>query len=448
MIGFDTIGNATLIAYDDLPILATDPWTQGGAYFGSWSFSHAIPSEQLESIKRCRYLWFSHGHPDHLNPDSLGDLENKELLLANHVGGRIYSDLTAMGLNVRILPERQWVQLSKRIRVLTLSDFNQDSILLVDINGVLLMDINDANERGWGMLVKRIARRYKTSYMLKLGHYGDADMINLLDEEGQRIPPLAASRPSVGKALSRWAGVFGANHVIPFSSFHQYQREDSIWANEYVTPLTAYAEGFDSTRSTLLPAFVRVDCETGHVKPLDPPMNTSTIRAASEFGDNWAEPLERADKQKLTGYVQAKQTLRSQLGFLRFLVGGDETVIDLNPRLRPFGITFAVPRTSLMAAIEYQIFDDLLIGNFMRTTLHGGAKLYPHFTPFVAKWSDNGKVNTKQELRHYFLQYFRRAPVNLLLLLLEAKSEDIFRKMVPSKGKVCRKVQSWYWKLK
>jgi hypothetical protein len=129
-------------------------------------------------------------------------------------------------------------------------------------------------------------------------------------------------------------------------------------------------------------------------------------------------------------------------------VGGDETVIDLNPSLRPFGITFAVPRASLMAAVEYQIFDDLLIGNFMRTTLHGGAKLYPNFTPFVAKYSDNGKVNTKQELRRYFLEYFRRAPVNQLLLLLEAKSEDIFRRIVPSKGKAYRTVQSWYWKLK
>jgi hypothetical protein len=38
MLGIKTIGNATLIAYDDVPILATDPWfgDEDSAFFGSW----------------------------------------------------------------------------------------------------------------------------------------------------------------------------------------------------------------------------------------------------------------------------------------------------------------------------------------------------------------------------------------------------------------------------
>jgi len=37
MLGIKTIGNATLIAYDDLPVLATDPWfgDEDEAFFGS-----------------------------------------------------------------------------------------------------------------------------------------------------------------------------------------------------------------------------------------------------------------------------------------------------------------------------------------------------------------------------------------------------------------------------
>jgi len=65
-IGFDTIGNATVICYDQGPILATDPWVQGSAYFGSWTHSHVIPEEQMTAILRSRFIWFSHGHPDHL----------------------------------------------------------------------------------------------------------------------------------------------------------------------------------------------------------------------------------------------------------------------------------------------------------------------------------------------------------------------------------------------
>jgi L-ascorbate metabolism protein UlaG (beta-lactamase superfamily) len=447
MVGFDTIGNAILIAYDDQPVLVTDPWVGGGAYFGSWTFSHAIPPEQLESIKRSPYVWISHGHPDHLNLESLSDLPNKQFLLANHVGGRIHDDLKALGINVRILPEREWVQLSKRVKVMTLSDYNQDSILLVDMAGTLLIDINDANDRGWGSFVKGIASQYKTSYLLKLSDRGDADMINLFDEGGRR-KPLSSAAVKVGRPLARWAKVFGATHVIPFSSFHRYQREDSVWANEYATTLEAYKEGFDTGNATLLPAFVRVDCENGTVTELTPPASVVDVKPASAFGDNWSDLLEPADKLKLTAYFQDKQILRSHFGFLRFIVGGEETMIDLNPGLRDFGITFEVPRSSLMTAVEYQVFDDLLIGNFMRTTLHGATKLYPHFTPLTAKYSDNGRANTSAELRNYFFDYIRRNPAGTIRHLLELKSEDLFRKLVPINSGPYKKVQALYWKYK
>ena len=63
-IGFETIGNATVICHDRAPVLITDPWIGGSAYFGSWTFSHDIPEEQMQAIGRAPYVWVSHGHPD------------------------------------------------------------------------------------------------------------------------------------------------------------------------------------------------------------------------------------------------------------------------------------------------------------------------------------------------------------------------------------------------
>ncbi len=76
-IGFETIGNATLIGYDGKPVLATDPWLEGSAYFGSWGLSHVVPAEQKHAVQQCPYVWISHGHPDHLNPDAIGVLQGK-----------------------------------------------------------------------------------------------------------------------------------------------------------------------------------------------------------------------------------------------------------------------------------------------------------------------------------------------------------------------------------
>ncbi len=48
MLGVKTIGNATLIAFDGEPVLATDPWIgdEDDAYFGSWTLSNEIPARE------------------------------------------------------------------------------------------------------------------------------------------------------------------------------------------------------------------------------------------------------------------------------------------------------------------------------------------------------------------------------------------------------------------
>jgi hypothetical protein len=67
-----------------------------------------------------------------------------------------------------------------------------------------------------------------------------------------------------------------------------------------------------------------------------------------------------------------------------------------------------------MAAVGFRVFDDLLIGNFMKTTLVGdwharnAAGLYPDFTPFVCKYADNGGARSAAELAAYFAEYRRR----------------------------------------
>src|SRR5690348_15341424 len=102
-LGFETIGNATLICHDGRPVLVTDPWFRGPAYFGSWTLSHEVPPAQEEAIRACDYVWISHGHPDHLSGPSLEAMRGKTLLVPNHFGGRIHNDLKAQGFRVQVL---------------------------------------------------------------------------------------------------------------------------------------------------------------------------------------------------------------------------------------------------------------------------------------------------------------------------------------------------------
>jgi L-ascorbate metabolism protein UlaG (beta-lactamase superfamily) len=456
-LGFETIGNATLVAHDRGPVLVTDPWTEGGAYFGSWTLSHAIPAEQRDAIARCRAVWISHGHPDHLSGESLRKLADKEILLPDHVGGRIRADLEAQGFRVRVLPDRVWVELSPRVRVACVADQNQDGILLIDVGGRLLVNLNDAGERGWSSFVRATIRRYRETYLLRLSGFGDADMINYFDELGGRIPPPAAAKIPPGQAITRMVDEYGVRFFVPFSSMHRYQRADSVWANAYTTGLDDYAKGFTSRACELLPAFIRVDFARDAVERIQPPANTIEPLPPEAFGDRWDEPLEKEDERKLEAYFRRVEHLARAFDFVAFRVGGRETRIELRRQGFRRGVTFEAPRTSLMAAVEWEIFDDLLIGNFMKTTLHGALPrqggLYPDFTPYVAKYSDNGRARTRRELDAYFRAYWRRDPIGSLRDQLDARwirpmqlgAANVMRRTLGQNSAAFRAAREAYW---
>lgn len=117
--------------------------------WGVGGVSHEIPSEQLSAIRNTKYVWLSHGHPDHPQADSLEQLRDKTILLSDHVGKRIHDSLREQGFDVRTMTDRQWYPLSYRVRVVCISDLNQDAVLLVDINGRLVFNRNDTSDHGW-----------------------------------------------------------------------------------------------------------------------------------------------------------------------------------------------------------------------------------------------------------------------------------------------------------
>jgi hypothetical protein len=98
-----------------------------------------------------------------------------------------------------------------------------------------------------------------------------------------------------------------------------------------------------------------------------------------------------------------------------------------------------------MTCIEHELFDDLLIGNFMRTTLYNVESLYPHFTPYVAKYADNGGAKNTHELRKYFGHYYLRDPFAHTLKHIANTSEMLLRKALPEGSAMFRAVKSIYY---
>jgi hypothetical protein len=305
--------------------------------------------------------------------------------------------------------------------------------------------VNDAVERGWGRFVKKIIASYKESFLLKLFGYGDADMINIFREDGSRLlhpSPQASTEDRLFwdgflyDKMRFWTRYFRTTHMIPFSMFHVYQRTDSVWAEAYRTP-HELIQNATVDPCEVLPPFIRFDSTSKTVTRLSPPRADVSPKDPSAFGDDWSEQLSSDEARTVERYVRDIEHLRGQVDFVRFRVGGKEQTVDIATTKARRGLTFEVPRGSLLSAIKFECFDDLLIGNFMKTTTHGdwGTSLapnvlYANFTPWVSRYADNGQAKTSQQLAEYFNAYRKRAPVDHVLHRFEHEGAQKLRTLM------------------
>ena len=277
MIGFETIGNATLNIFDNEPILTTDPWIYGSPYFGSWSHPYEIPKQQIENIKKSKFVWLSHGHPDHIDPESFEIFENKTLLIPDHYGDRIFNDLSSK-FKCQKIKSNNWVRLSENIRIKSFADWNQDSSILIEINkDDIIFNLNDGSALGWSKEIKNIIKNYKNRFLLKLINWGDADMINLYNHHNEFIMPLANEKKPCGETYNYYLKKWNCNYAIPFSCFHKYSRSDSIKMNKFTTPLNEHYTGFNQKYGELLPAFIQWNSINSKFVKINPKKNKSIV---------------------------------------------------------------------------------------------------------------------------------------------------------------------------
>ena len=447
MIGFETIGNATVTVFDELPVLTTDPWIDGKPYFGSWTHQRKIPKDQIENIRNSKFIWLSHGHPDHIDQESLKHFKNSIFLIPDHYGDRIFLDFTSNYKTVKI-KSNKWFEISRNIRIKSFADFNQDASLIIEIMGKdIILNVNDGSLLGWKSTIKKIIKNYKNRFLLKLVSWGDADMINIYDENNNFIQPPYAHKPPLGKRYEQLLKNYGCNFAIPFSSMHRYNREDSVHMNKFVADIDEHHNSFIENQGHLLPAYIYWDTEKEDYKQIETELNNEKIFSPQFCGDNYSDQLSINDKKLISEYFKGFHGLTKYFEFLTFRVGNSDFNIKLSQINNGCGIIFECPRNSLMTAIQYEIFDDLLIGNFMKTTLVGHRGLHPYFTPYVTKYGDNGKARSLEELNNYF-NYYKLNTANYWMDLLQYKSEAIIRDFAGEKSKfiiTAKKIKDRYF---
>ena len=417
---FETLGNASiLVTRDGKSVLATDPWLTGTCYFGSWALDHPLSQSQIKNIQDAEWVWISHGHPDHLHDESLCLLPaGKKILLPDHYTNDIANHVRELGFDVTVLPYREWFRLSPDIRVLCIDNVNQDAILVIEADGSLIIDLNDSPLCGELGFLRRLISRYQAekTWLLALCSV-DADMFNFVDAAGESLSgPPEERKPGAIWTVARTAARLGVRNFCCSSSQHIYVRADSAWANPYRIGWSDMHKHWSRPEIRLIEPFVTVDLASGdyarnHPEQLsDESQITSTTSA-----DDWESCLTEAEWERVRSFVGRFQLIRKYVDQITFHVGNEMRCIPINSNANhktARDIVFHVPKASLLTTIEYGYFDDLLIGNFMKVRLIN-TRLYPKFTPLVAKIGGNAKVYTRWHYYGFLWRYFRRNPIGM-----------------------------------
>ena len=432
MISFETMGNAVcLLIEDGTPLIVTDPWLVGTAYFGSWAQDRPLSQNQIASCVAAPYAWFSHGHPDHMHMESIALLSrDTTILLGDHYSTEIRDVFVAEGFrDVRVCPDKQWLHLSDTVRVMSISNINQDTILVVEAGDTIIINQNDSPFFGEDPFFRGLVRQYKTSYLLALCAI-DADMLNFVDEAGNSMagPPDARKKGAIWNVSQR-CDYLGVKNFCCSSSQHVYVRADSVWANPYRIGWSDMQQHWISRSAKLIEPYVAVELDSGRITRNHPSQQTDFSQVSDTTADDdWAEAMTPQDWSALNAFVSKFETLQSKIDFLEFVVAGESRRFFLTPGARTKsparqrGIVFQVPRRSLMDTVKYGFFDDLLIGNFMKTRLVN-TTMYPYFSPRIAKYGGNAKVYTQTELARFYWHYFKRSPVAMARFVAQNRWE-------------------------
>lgn len=452
-----TCGNATLIVEkNNKPILATDPWLHHHtAYFGSWATTYKIPDFHMNLLEKVPYIWISHFHPDHLNLRSLLKLKarEKKILLSYQHSNRMANDLKNAGLDVTILPLRKYITLEEDIELATFPILKTvDSGLIIKCKNNLIVNLNDTFCDPSKNFLKKEISKSKNSLLLKLAGYGDADMINIFDQRNNFIEPIASSKPAPGLLLTVQAEKINCTHAMHFSSFHKYVRSDSLWANKYTTPRSDLKRGWNEKIGYFEEFSSLLINEDGFQKINSsyPEVNNIEIKEPSKFGDDWNQNLKSDESKLVKDYLNTIEKISNNSFLIKVGSKIIESDIKLSKLKNSEKFILHAPRKSLIKAIKFNIFDDLLIGNFARLIIPSNKNFnYRNLLKIPSKYIDNIGIKDANELKE-FLWLYRNSYDNIFVQLkseLVQNSRDLIITRLKGRNKLLVKLKELYQRL-
>lgn len=219
--------------------LVIDPWFKGSAYCNQW-FLFPLPVD-LKKLSNVKNILFSHGHEDHLHSESLSELPNNaEVFFPYQWRNGVKEFFSAKHFHLTEAESFTSYRLSPSTKI-TYIAFALESVIVIEIDGYVIVNLNDAlnshHENVVQWFISRLKKRWKKIDLLFSGWSGAGYFPNMVHyktkddvETGKRREQYFANHfCKIVRQLQPAA-------AVPFAPGFVLLKKDRQWINEVKFP--------------------------------------------------------------------------------------------------------------------------------------------------------------------------------------------------------------------
>lgn len=256
-----TLGHATLMIKENgVPLIATDPWLIGSAYWRSWWLEKYPSKEEIEDVRQSKNVYVTHSHPDHFHYPSLRHIGRRTILHPRFSRYDVPDFLQENGFESNILEPWEWKQIGESARAVSVPVPIDDSILIIETPRATVINFNDSNPRPNFLRLIRDKLIAKNKAVIVLKSYSPASIATSMYREGKASP--MKDKNDYAVTARTMAEAVGATHFVPFASQVFFSRNDSTWANQTKVTYEDLKQFWGDSPVQLCPPFVEMNLDT------------------------------------------------------------------------------------------------------------------------------------------------------------------------------------------
>ncbi|HWP59895.1 MAG TPA: MBL fold metallo-hydrolase [Candidatus Acidoferrales bacterium] len=230
------IGHAALLIEAAGLRILTDPWWEGPAYQGQW-FPYPLPAVDPSALSRIDYIYISHGHEDHLHPPTLQRLPKTAAVVVPFLLEPGLADYIRSFGFARVIecPSGRKVPL-RNGAVATCYNNEDDSMLVLEGDGEVLLNGNDALHADSAPVIDHLCRRLKRDFpridYMFMGYGGASWFPNCFRFTNGGVPPDPAFREFLfARNFARIARRLRPKFAFPFAASFVLLEKENRWIN-------------------------------------------------------------------------------------------------------------------------------------------------------------------------------------------------------------------------